>query len=87
MYLSETQVLSSEEGAERSWESENTHSMKASICPQVKKSRSDLSSTKKKYDAEKNLNGTVRETKSSEKANSQFFTPVRNKRSRTSSGE
>ena len=70
-----------------SCERENTPSIKTSICPQVKKPRPALSSNKKKYDAEKNLNGKFRETKSSEKASSQFLTPVRNKRSRTNSGE
>ncbi|XP_028398743.1 exonuclease 1-like isoform X2 [Dendronephthya gigantea] len=46
------------------------------------KTHSSSSVKKTKYDAEKNVSGAIRKTKSSEKANSQFVTPVRCKRTR-----
>ena len=82
-----TKALSTDEnGKNTSSEKEKSSSMKTSFCPQVKKPQSALSS-KTRYEAEKNLNGVIRETKSSEKASSQFVTPVKSKRPRTKSAD
>lgn len=79
-------IISFDKQEEISCEKKREKTTTTPLCSQKKPPRSLLSSNGK-YEAQKNLNGSFRETKSSEKTNSPFVTPTRTKRSRSVSEE
>lgn len=82
IFLIFLQIISFNNQEVSSHEKQKKESTATPKCAQKKGPHTVLSSNGK-YEALKNLNGSFRETKSSEKTNTPFLTPMRTKRMRS----